>query len=146
MLKKLITENDLKKFGEYKLELIKFHKEYANKLGLVDKVIDGYTYEDALKHIGEQGYFQFLINYKNNDVGMLEYEIQNSKIDNNKIIYISCIYIKEEYRGLGIGRIIIYELKKQNIRIELECWYGMPANNLYRSLGMKEITTRYILD
>ena len=37
-------------------------------------------------------------------------------------------------------------LKTLNYRIELECWYEMPANNLYKSLGMRKIKTRYMMD
>lgn len=45
-----------------------------------------------------------------------------------------------------IDKKVIESLRKLNYRIELECWYGMPVNNLYKSLGMKEIKTRYMLN
>lgn len=56
------------------------------------------------------------------------------------------IYIKKELRGKGLGRKVLNELKKLNYRIELEYWYGMPANNFYKSFGFKELKTRYMLD
>lgn len=146
MLRKLVAQKDIEIFGEYKLELIKFHQEWAKKLGLFDKVVDKYTYDRAIKHINEDGYFQFLINHENEDIGIVEYKLEHSEIDSKKIIYVSCLYIKEKYRGLGFGKSIINELKKQNMRIELECWYEMPANNMYKSMGMKEIKTRYMFD
>lgn len=146
MLKEVNTNEDIKIFGTYKLELIKLHQKYANNLGLVDNFVDNYSYDDAIKNINEENYFEYLISYNNKNIGVLEYKIIKSDIDNEEIIYIDNIYIKQEYRGLGIGKNIINELKKQGKRIELECWYGMPANYLYRSLGMKELKTRYMMD
>lgn len=145
MLREVKTPEEIKKFGKYKLELIKYHQQYANKLGLYDEKVDKYTYEDAVRHIGEENYYQFLIIYNDNEVGILEYEIKKSDIDNKDILYIKNIYIDESFRGNGIGKQIINELKQLNYRIELECWYGMPANELYKSLGMKEIKVRYML-
>ena len=43
-LKEVNSNNDIKTFGEYKVELIKFHQEYAEKLGLFDKVVDNYNF------------------------------------------------------------------------------------------------------
>ena len=77
---------------------------------------------------------------------MLLYKITKSDIDNNKIIYIKFLYIIEEFRKKGIGKKIIKELQKKNYRIELECWYEMPANYFYETLGMKKIKTRYVLN
>ena len=49
--KEVNSNNDIKIFGEYKVELIKFHQEYAEKLGLFDKVVDNYNFNDAIRHI-----------------------------------------------------------------------------------------------
>ena len=49
-------------------------------------------------------------------------------------------------RILNFNRISMNELKKKKYRIELECWYNMPSNEFYKSLGMKEIKTCYMLD
>ena len=69
-----------------------------------------------------------------------------SEIDNKEILYIKDIYIKETDRGLGIGKQVISELRKKKYRIELECWYGMPSNDMYKSMGAKEIKTRYMFE
>lgn len=76
----------------------------------------------------------------------MEYQITESIIDKKEILYIKKLYIKERFRGKGIGKKVIESLRKLNYRIELECWYGMPVNNLYKSLGMKENKTRYMLN
>lgn len=145
MLREIKTADEMKLFGEYKVSLIKYHQQFAGKLGLQDLVVDKYTIDDALRHIGKDGFYQFLIVDNDSIVGILEYQITKSDIDNRDILYIKDIYVDERFRGKGIGKCVISELKKLNYRIELECWYGMPANNLYRALGAKEIKTRYML-
>lgn len=145
-LKKIDNNNDIEIFGKYKVELIKFHQQYAQKLGLFDNVVDNYSYNDAIRHINEKGYFQFLIQMENEIVGIIEYQITNSNIDKKEILYIKDFYIDNNFRGKGIGKEVMRLLKTLNYRIELECWYEMPANNLYKSLGMRKIKTRYMMD
>lgn len=146
MLKELKLEQDIEKFGKYKIELIKEHQHFANNLGLYDKVVDKYNINDALRNIGKKDFYQFLIINDEQVVGILEYKIENSNIDDMKIIYIKDIYILKEFRGKGLGKKVLNDLKNLNYRIELECWYGMPANDFYKSLGFKELKTRYFLD
>lgn len=146
LLKKIEHESDIETFGNYKVALIKYHQQYARKLGLFDKVADNYKYEDAIRHINEKGYFQFLIKVENEIVGIIEYQITKSDIDKKEILYIKNFYIDENFRGKGIGKEVINLLKKLNYRIELECWYEMPSNNLYKSLGMREIKTRFMME
>lgn len=146
MLKKLENQEEINEFGRYKVELIKEHQYYANNLGLYDKVVDKYNINDALRHIDQKNYYQFLIIDNKQSIGMVEYKIENPEIDNKEILYLKDIYIKKEFRGKGLGREVLNELKKLNNRIELECWYGMPANNFYKSFGFKELKTRYMID
>ena len=146
MLKKVQNYNETEEFGKYKMDLIKEHQYYANKLGLYDMVVDKYNINDALRHIGQKNYYQFLIMHDNQSIGMVEYKIEKSEIDNRDILYLKDIYIKKEFRVIGFGRKVFNELKKLKYRIELECWYSMPANNFYKSLGGKELKTRYMID
>ena len=71
MLKKVEEKNDIQTFGKYKVDLIKYHQQYANKLGLFDEVVEKYDFNDAIKNVGKDGFYQFLImnNYK--EVGIL---------------------------------------------------------------------------
>ena len=146
MLKKLENQEEINEFGRYKVELIKEHQYYANNLGLYDMIVDKYNINDALRHIGQKNYYQFLIINNKQSIGMVEYKIENSEIDNKEILYLKDIYIKKEFRGRGLGRVVLNELKKLKHRIELECWYGMPANNFYKSFGFKQLKTRYMID
>lgn len=72
-LKEVNSDKDIEVFGKYKVELIKYPKQYAKKLGLFDSVVDNYSYEDAIRHINEEGYSQFLIQLDNETVGIMEY-------------------------------------------------------------------------
>lgn len=146
MLKKLENQEEINEFGRYKVELIKEHQYYANNLGLYDMVVDKYNINDALRHIEQKNYYQFLIMNNKQSIGIVEYKIENSEIDSKEILYLKDIYIKKEFRGRGLGREVLNELKKLKYRIELECWYGMPANNFYKSFGFKELKTRYMID
>ena len=146
MLKKLEDQEEINEFGRYKVELIKEHQYYANNLGLYDMVVDKYNINDALRHIEQKNYYQFLIMNNKQSIGIVEYKIENSEIDSKEILYLKDIYIKKEFRGRGLGREVLNELKKLKYRIELECWYGMPANNFYKSFGFKELKTRYMID
>lgn len=146
MLKRLESQDEIETFGKYKVALIKEHQYFANNLGLYDMVVDNYNIDDALRHIGQKNYYQFLIIINKQSVGMLEYKIETSEIDNNEILYLKDIYIKKECRCKGIGKKVLNELKKLNYRIELECWYNIPANNFYKSFGFKELKIRYMFD
>lgn len=146
-LKKVIDEIDIKNFGNLKVDLIKYHQQFANQLGLDDLVVKNYCYKDAIRNLNKENYYQFLILNDNKEViGILEYTTQKSDIDNEKIVYLKDLYIVPQCRGTGIGEIIFNSIKELNYRIELECWYGMPSNNFYKKLGMKEIKTRYIFN
>ena len=60
MLKEIQNHIEIEEFGKYKVDLIKEHQYYANKLGLYDMVVDKYNINDALRHIDEKNYNQFL--------------------------------------------------------------------------------------
>lgn len=146
LLKPVKSEKDIEKFGNYKVDLIKYHQQYANKIGLFDDVIANYDYNRAIRHIKENNFFSFFIQIEDEIVGILEYQITNSDIDKKEILYLKNMYIMEQFRGNGIGKQVMQLLKKLNYRIELECWYEIPAKKLYKSLGMKEIKTRYMIE
>lgn len=145
LLKKVETNDDIKQFGKLKVELIKYHQQYANHLGLQDEIVEKYSYEDAVRNVGKPDYCQFLIMDKDNPIGIMEYQFVDSDIDSTKILYLKNMYVKASKRGKGVGTQIITELKKLGYRIELKCWYGMPSNRMYRNLGAKEVKTHYML-
>jgi len=145
MLKNIKTKIDIKLFSKYKFECIKLHQQYANEMELNDQVVEKYTINDTMKHYNKKNYYQYLIEYNNQPVGIVECSKKISKIDNKKYLYLDIIFIDENYRRKQIASDTIKELKEKfKLRIELECWYDLPANNLYKSMEMKEIKTRYV--
>lgn len=144
-LKPLINESDVNLFIDYKLKEIKYHQYYANLIGLNDEKVNTYSSKDAVRNIGKENYFQNLICVNDEIVGIVEYCLMKSEIDEKEIIYLKNIYINEENRHKGYAEKVLNFIKdKNNKRIELECWYNIPAKNLYKKLGMKEIKTRYM--
>jgi len=147
ILKIVKTTEDIETFSKYKLECIKYHQEFANKLGLHDLVVENYKLEDTIKYLGKKDYYQYLIECDNKYVGMIECCKMESKIDQAKYIELLNIYIDEKYRDKQIARNAINNLKERfSLRIELDCWYNLPANHLYKSMGMKETKVRYMYD
>ena len=76
MLKKLENQKEINEFGRYKVELIKEHQAYANTLGLYDIVVDKYDIHDALKHINQKNYYQFLISITNHNKENLDEKVE----------------------------------------------------------------------
>ncbi len=146
-LRKVTSNKDIALFVKYKVLLIKYHQQYANALGLVDKIVEKYNEKDAKKHIGENNFFQYIIEFENNDAGILEYSIKTSDIDNKSILYIKNVFIDSKYRGFGIGKEVLLKIRNEtDFRIELECWYGMPANELYKKFRNEGIKDKIYLE
>ena len=146
MLIPVMTKEQLQLFGNYYVLCIKYHQQYANQLGLQDQVVEHYTFEQAISHIGQDNYFEYLIMYQDQYVGAVEVHTEISNIDNATILFLDFIYVDEDFRKKGILTSTLEELKKLGYaRIELECWYDLPATLAYENLGMKKLLTRYFL-
>lgn len=159
-------KQDIKEFATMKIACIKYHKEFAEKLGLDDKVVFNYSELQALQNLDDPSHHHYLI--KNDDginVAAIHMKNSVSAIDEEQITYIKFIYVDPGYRGKGYASEILEKVKDQSLipkfrdkgycdllekakarssRIELECWYGMPANDIYIKLGFKELKTRYM--
>lgn len=150
-LRAVNIENNQKyidEFAKLKVELIHAHTDYANKVNINDTISSEYNTHNALKHLNEENYYQWLImNKHNNTIGYIEFKKMKSSINNIDTLYINGIYIIPEFRHHGIGTQIIknlmnYENKKYNI--ELEAWYQLDAEKLYKKLGFQPMYTHYI--
>jgi ribosomal protein S18 acetylase RimI-like enzyme len=122
--------------------------------GLLNVYIEGYEYhqasrpdvfisrayeqlrEDLIKDFDKLSII--IIIDKTEIVGYLSYKIvdrRNRKLDLNQLV------IKEDYRGKGLGKILIEEAKKIAIenncsRIELNCWlFNKNALAMYEHIG-----------
>ena len=86
---------------------------------------------------------------KRNDLrfGILQIEVKTSNVDMQRIIYIHSLYLTPEYQNVGFGKSILSFIHKQysNMRIECECWYGIPASNMFERIGFKPMYIHYYL-
>lgn len=146
-----------------KINIKKLEKSYFEQLYfLYDKIDEmhhdsipfiykrSFNKEDIKSHLDNillSKYHNMLIAFDKNEnvLGFGEYIIR--KIENHKIfedktyIDITCIIVKEEYRGKGIGTEILKHIEKQSISlqinsIELMVWgFNAVAMEFYESNG-----------
>jgi GNAT superfamily N-acetyltransferase len=146
MLLEEVTENTLNTFAELKVSLIKYHVQYARELGFEDEASKKYDCTDAVKHFRREGYSQYLIKQNRSVIGILEIKKSKSSMDpSQECLMVENIYFLEGYRGKGYLTEIVTMLKKKNRTIELECYYELPAHNVYQKLGFKRFKTRYFI-
>ena len=141
---KVQSEADITFFAKLKVELVQYHAQYAKEQGITDLEVEYYDYEHAAANIFTRE--SYLLKLNNTVVGILQYEQQISEIDKSPIIYVHALYFIDKYRNVGFG---IYVLKflcrTYHIRIECSCWYDIPASQIYKKIGFKEMYTRYFL-
>ena len=134
-------------FIEAVCELIKLHGEYARKLGITDKIVDEYTEESAAKHFDEEGYYNFIILKAKIYVGILQIKVKKSEFNSLPAIKICKAYIHEIARNTGVFAEAIELVLKcfpEVKSLELDCWYGLPANEVYQHMGFKEAMRLYV--
>lgn len=133
-----VAADTIDTYGKLVVELIHFHKEYAIECGFDGLDEENYDIADALKHNGDYGYLHYLLKHKNDIIGILTLNIDS------EIVYINKLFIKEDYRGRGYAKNIIRTLSKRYSKLSLKCYYNLPAEKLYKSLGFKQQYVYYI--
>ncbi|WP_312814271.1 GNAT family N-acetyltransferase [Sedimentibacter sp.] len=137
-------EEDLALLGEMKLELMRYHLSFAEKLGIADYELLNYTKEQALSTSSQRTSILFYC--ENELIGMSQVQEQVSEVDNCPILFIYSIYIKPSVQNQGVGNQFLHYLaNKYRKRIECECWYDMPSKGFYKHVGFRPMMTRYIL-
>ena len=87
-----------------------------------------------------------MIKKDNHIIGMIIYYKEN------EIYFLDAIYIKEEYRNLGIGHNILNKLIKNQKKSIIQLWVfkdNIKAIKLYKNLGfeiIKETKKRYLME
>lgn len=138
------TENEWDIFANLKIELMKYHLEFAKKFELLDQELLNYSKEQALSTA--QHRISILFYLDSTPVGMAQMEDQVSEIDNTPILFIHSMYIIPAAHNKGIGGFFLRHIAhKYQKRIECECWYDLPACELYRRAGFLPLVTRYAL-
>lgn len=130
------NDSQLQLFATYKVKLMNEIKSAASNLGFLDKDIQEYTIDRALKSFKTRD--NFLISYNGIYVGGFQVLIRESLFETKEIAYLHNIYVEEKFRNLGIGNNIIrYIHVSYKKPIECECWYGMSSLYFFNSLGFK---------
>lgn len=127
------------------VNLVKYHKQYAEKMGIFDRVIVNYSNVDAVKHFNDPFYRHFLILNDKKPCGVLQIKIKQSSFDNNQSLHICKIWSEESISG--VLRFVINKLKElfpEVNSLELECWYDLPANEIYKHLGFQCFCKNYV--
>lgn len=143
-IQKVQSEEDIQIFTSLKIELAKYHEQYACMQGILDSEIVHYNKESVYQNIFTRE--SYLLKVREKVVGILQFEKQISEIDNNPILYVHALYFSEQYQNKAWGIYVLkYLCNTYNMRIECSCWYDIPALKIYEKIGFKRMFTRYIL-
>lgn len=142
-----VSAENISYFAEKIIVLVKGHTEYANKMGIFDSVVNNYGLKDVVKHFNDFNYRHYIIRNNNVNCGVLQVKLRESTFDGCLCLHICKIWSDKSV--LGILRFVIEELKNRYPEInsvELECWYDLPANDIYEHLGFQCYCKKYRLD
>ncbi len=138
------TNEELLLFGTLKMELMQYHKNYAESFGIHDMELEEYTLERALNNAEQRD--SYLIYRNHRLAGMVQVSEVISDVDQTEILFVHSLYLKELYRNCGIGGLLLrYLCRKYKKRIECECWYDLPAGRVYQRAGFRSMMTRFVL-
>ena len=98
----------------------------------IDYMLNKFQSFSAIKSQINEGYIYYLLNYASNNVGY--FSIQK----NEKSLFLSKLYIKKDYRKLGIGRAALDFIKKEATAL------GLNNINLVVNKNIKNSITAYI--
>lgn len=109
------------------------------------------TNDDLVKGL-EKGYFDaLLIYYENNIAGYAIYYYNYSSFLGKRGLYLEDIYLKKEFRDLGLGKKVISHLAKIALdsdcnKIDFSCLtWNEPSLKFYEALKAKQVTDWYSL-
>jgi GNAT superfamily N-acetyltransferase len=96
--------------------------------------------------------FCLVVEYENKLIGYTTYMKQFSTWDANYYVYMDCLFLNDESRGLGIGKRLINRIKKEaiNMNCSLIQWqtpeFNKRAMKFYNKTGAKsKAKKRYFL-
>jgi len=138
------TSDELGILGDMKLSLMNYHKGFAEKCGIADVELSGYSLEQALCTADVR--ISFLFYLDDVPVGMSQVQEQISNVDKESILFVHSIYIESSAQHQNIGaQFLKYLCHRFKKRIECECWYDIPAGKIYERLGFFPMVTRFVL-
>jgi len=132
------NEFQLQLFTSFKSKLMAEINVAASELGIVDKEIQAYDINRALKSTKVRD--NFLITYKNRVIGGSQVSIREALCETKQVVFLHNVYVEESSRNLGAGQHIIDFISKSYKKpIECECWYEMDSLNFFKSLGFRMV-------
>jgi len=132
------NEHQIQQFANFKVKLMTEIKEAALKLDIIDKDLQNYNINRALKSVDLRD--SFLISYNDRYIGSFQVSIREALCETKEIVYLHNVYIEESFRNLGIGQKIINFISTRYKKpIECECWYEMGSLSFFQSLGFRMV-------
>lgn len=147
-LVKVETQEQVDIFCKMEKEINLLFLSYAKQIEIDDNDLkQRCTADYGMVYINDSNCHNYLVYDNNNIIGFIVYKIDRSAYTQKTTLMLEELYIKQEYRGNGVGRNIIHYLQnKFKLPIELNCYYQAPAYKFYEKLGGKPIQIRYLLE
>ncbi len=146
VLSPLLSKTEEEMFLRAKVQLIQYHYCYALACGIDDSEIRDYDLLSARNSmIGREN---FLVKLDNIPVGMVQYQITKSALDDANIVFVHSLYIFDDFQNKGIAYWLLRQLflMYANHRIECECWYNIPAEVQYEKIGFRTLYSRLFIN
>lgn len=133
---------EYEEFVDMKLKEMEHHVIYAEKLGIEDIYCSSYTEEQALKSLNKHKTYM-LKSSENKIFGFVQLS-DFTGINTGSGVYVNNLYIKENYRKMGIATSVLNYLANKFNEVIFEAYYNIPGNKLYKDLGFVEIGKIYL--
>ena len=137
-----INSIEYEEFVDMKIKEMAYHAIYAEKLGIEDIYCNSYTEKQALKSLDKYKTY-ILKNSENKILGFVQLS-DFTGINTGSGVYVNNLYIKEEYRKMGIATSVLNYLTDKFNEVAFEAYYNIPGNKLYKDLDFIEIGKIYL--
>lgn len=133
-IRQVYKEEDLLILGKMKMELMRYHLEYAAKLGIDDKELLQYTLDQALSTTGERDNYLFYAD--NEPIGMAQVEEQISYVDNLPIFscmvfILNLMHVTRALEAFSFGIYVASIKSELNVNVGITyrhlCYIKKPA-------------------
>lgn len=135
----VVNKNGILELSKMAERIWKYHYSPIIGKDAVNYMIKTYQSEDAISKQINDGFKYYFINFDNNNVGYTAYKAQKD----NKKLFLSKLYLEEEFRGKGLSRktlnFLVDKCKESNLEsIHLFCNVNnLDSINAYKKLGFE---------
>ena len=145
LFKKVKTKTEQQEFLRMEYECSIQFRDFASAIGITDSDLEHYTLDNSRKYLLDPTYKKYIVYCDEFVVGMLEYRHTVSEFDGRKVLQLVVLFVDKQFRGHGIGTMMLDFVKKQarGKRVELTCYYDAPAMQFYDKLGLHKASVTY---